>query len=81
MKPYHSYDDDDEDELADPSYGADGWDDADEDFDDEGDDDNEYDEASRTRLGVVDEDVVHSRAARRWAGVVKPSAVCWRSVL
>jgi hypothetical protein len=32
-------------------------------------------------LGVVDEDVVHWRAARRWVGVVKPSAVCGRSSL
>ena len=32
-------------------------------------------------LAVIDGDVVHSRSASRWAGVVKPSALWRRSVL
>jgi hypothetical protein len=36
---------------------------------------------ARAALGVVDEDVVHDRSAKRCIGVLKPSAVCGRSVL
>lgn len=32
-------------------------------------------------LAVIGEDVVHRHSARRWAGVLKPRAVCPRSVL